>query len=195
MKALFKKYHAKQMGQEGFTLVEFMIVVAVIITIAAIVLKFGGGAIDKKNTAAALRQFEQIVSGMQKYKADLGTFPAGTLNVLWDKTVVAAAAQPYWKGPYITVPEQVSGGNPADANMAGVVYSRVTFTAAGGGAGNCANVTKIGTGNATSAQVILATAMPQEVATQLKSAQGSKICVEDTAAVTTNVYQLVEETY
>ncbi len=69
----FKKFYKNK--RSGFTLLELLIVVAIIGILAAIVLFFVGGAYDKAYKARADMELRTLQSAMFLYSADHGGFP------------------------------------------------------------------------------------------------------------------------
>lgn len=187
------------MAEAGFTLVELLMVIAIIIVLLALILPTLQGSTDKRNAAAVMKSVENISSGLIRYKADLGVYPA-SLQPLWDKSVMLSNLTDYWKGPYMDTPSKTTGTSPAqdvaDQFVAGVTYHYVKLTGSGGGTGNCANCTQVGANNPTGADhTVQVLAVPHDTAKAILDQMGNRICLSDANADTTDVYFIVEETW
>lgn len=66
---------ATHLRQRGFTLIEMMTVITIIIILAAITVAGMGYINDKQANALAKVQIEQLSSAIEKYKADNGDYP------------------------------------------------------------------------------------------------------------------------
>jgi len=82
----------------GFTLVEMLLVLVILATLAAIVIpKFAGRSQQAKVTAAQ-SQISSIEMALDAFEVDNGYYPkTGALNELLDQPANA----PNWKGPYL----------------------------------------------------------------------------------------------
>ena len=181
--------------QRGFTLIELMVVLAIILVLIALLLPKLLGSSDKKNAASISRNVEKIISGLSLYRADVGKY-SNTLAVLWDKNSVPSGDQPYWKGPYMDIPEKVdASGNIQDANVSGVTYSFQVVTTTGG-SGSCANAGQIGINNTGGTDyTVKISNVPLEVAKILQQQYGQKICLDSTTNDPVNVYFPFDERY
>jgi general secretion pathway protein G len=65
----------------GFTLIELMIVVAIISTLAAIAVPLYGAFVDKTKVARAIIDIKQIATEIQAYSADTMTLPVSLNDV------------------------------------------------------------------------------------------------------------------
>ncbi len=197
---LFKR---DKMGEKGFTLVEIAIAVGIMIVLLVAFLKYVPGIMIKKNVTVVSKMVENIKGALNSYKGDVGSYPTH-LQALWDQTAVSpASSQPYWHGPYMDQPSQISGSSPnediQDSSIAGVVYYYAAVgsggTVGGGGTatGNCGNVSAIVPNDANGiVYTIEAANVPQEVAWALSSAMGNAVCLSSTTDPNPNVYFLVD---
>jgi general secretion pathway protein G len=93
------KNRIQRAGRHAFTLVEMLLVLVILATLAAIVIpKLAGRGQQAKETAAhtQISAFEQA---LDSYEIDTGSYPAGNngLNALVDPP----ANVQNWKGPYL----------------------------------------------------------------------------------------------
>jgi general secretion pathway protein G len=79
----------------GFTLIEILIVVAIIGLIATLIAPNLIGRFEKSKEEIAKAQIEMLSSAVQSFMVDLGRFPAN-LEELINMT------DPKWRGPYLS---------------------------------------------------------------------------------------------
>lgn len=83
----------------GFTLLELLVVVAIIGLLAAYVGPRYVSQLDKSEVAAARTQIEAIARALESYRLDNGSYPSAEtgLNALRNRPT----NQPRWNGPYL----------------------------------------------------------------------------------------------
>ncbi|MBI5299997.1 MAG: type II secretion system major pseudopilin GspG [Deltaproteobacteria bacterium] len=91
------------MNKKGFTLIEILLVVAIISALAAMVVPRLTGRSEKaKMTAAKADIRANIATGLKMYEIDMGAFPttAEGLEILFHAPSGSNGSQ--WNGPYLT---------------------------------------------------------------------------------------------
>ena len=94
-------------ARRGFTLVEMLLVLVILATLAAIVLpKFTGRTEQAKETAAAT-EIKNVSVALDSFEVDLGYYPKGSagLNELMEEPKNGKQ----WRGPYL---KQTIGNDP-----------------------------------------------------------------------------------
>jgi len=95
--------YSKRRGQRGFTLIEILLVVIIIGTLAAMMVPRFSGRSDQARKAAAKADIEvNIATALKLYELDNGYFPTTEqgLTALMEKP--AASPEPEnWNGPYM----------------------------------------------------------------------------------------------
>lgn len=97
-------------NKTGFTLMELMIVIAIIIILAGAVVARLGGASEKAKEAKAKAEIEEIASACRSFHADTGGWPKEMKDLfvvptaVWDEIGhnLDSYNQSDWKGPYIS---------------------------------------------------------------------------------------------
>ena len=82
-------------GERGFTLIEILIVVAIIGLIASLVAPNLIGRYERSKEEIAKAQVEMLSSGVLSFKLDVGRYP-NSLEELLNST------DPNWRGPYLS---------------------------------------------------------------------------------------------
>ena len=87
------------MRRKGFTLIELMVVVAVMAILALGIYLVGGKFLDKSRVAKTESVITKIRSAINNYYSDTGYYPSKAQQ-FWKNTVGA----PNWSGPYVQPP-------------------------------------------------------------------------------------------
>ena len=89
-------------GEEGWTFIETIIVLAIVMTLSTTVGFVGFRYIGQAKTAAARNQIETISLGLSGYLFDCGRYPteAQGLDALWSKPSAPPVPEG-WNGPYL----------------------------------------------------------------------------------------------
>lgn len=137
------------MGKRGFTLIEMMVVIAIIAVLAAVVAPQAFKAIDKAKYSGTIEDFNSIKTAAAAYYADLGSYPSScATDALCTTQFCTGEGITGWDGPYLD--KWPSGGRLS-------ATSKYTFTnnTAGNGVefGAAANETFITITNTTAAQL------------------------------------------
>lgn len=87
-------------AQEGFTLVEMLLVLVILATLAAIVIPKFAGRTEQANVTAAQTQLSSFETALDSFEIDNGYYPKSNdgLSVLVEEPRNAKN----WRGPYLT---------------------------------------------------------------------------------------------
>ena len=89
----------KFLRSQGFTLVELLLVMMIIVTLAAIVLPKFAGRTEQAKTTAAKSDIASISLALDAFEVDNGYYPkSGAINALVEQPGDASG----WKGPYLS---------------------------------------------------------------------------------------------
>jgi len=120
MKNANAKSQAKRPERAGFTLMEILIVLAILAVIISLVLPNLLGAQKKANIKLAGTQVHSVMEALEMYATDHdGEFPAGGQGL--DALMRSPGSDPKWKGPYIKGSKAPADpwGNPIQYNYPG----------------------------------------------------------------------------
>jgi general secretion pathway protein G len=129
--------------QDGFTLIELMVVILIIGLLATIVVQNLRSATDKAKRVKAQADISQLKSALDRYYLDAGSYPTT------DQGLQALMATPDsgnvprdWSGPYIEKLPADPWGNPYSYQSDGNSYQLKSFGADGveGGEGKNADI-------------------------------------------------------
>lgn len=104
-------------GRVGFTLLELLLVLAILVVLGGIVLVNFGGAQDSANVNATITQLNSLKQSVQMYKITMNALPR-TLEELKDGPS-DAAKKAKWTGPIIERIPEDAWGNPIKYEVKG----------------------------------------------------------------------------
>lgn len=141
-------FRAFSRSRHGFTLIEVMVVVAVLAILAALVAPNVFGHLGTAKDSAARSQMEMLTAALDAYRLDNGRYPTGAQGLEALRTEPTSEPRPRsWNGPYLrrAVPmdpwdQPYVYISPGDANPNG--FDLLTYGADGqpGGEGENADV-------------------------------------------------------
>lgn len=125
---------SKKVFNQGFTLVEILVVMAVIAILAGVILRGVLGSTDKAKAGRAKSEIGQIAGIIQQIEVDTGCWPKASAeavcktpyvveegvsdNEIWDLNDLAVGIVgdsdgvfPSWQGPYMTIVHNDPWGN------------------------------------------------------------------------------------
>ena len=85
-------------AKEGFTLIEILIVVAIIGLIASLIAPNLLGRFERSKEEIAKAQVEMLSSGIQAFVLDVGRCPSSLTELI-------SSSDPMWRGPYLSKKE------------------------------------------------------------------------------------------
>lgn len=90
-------------GQAGFTLVELLVVLVILVLLASLVAPRVVGYLGSSRTKAAKVQVQSLTTALELYKVDTGRYPSTTEGL--KALVEAPPGATSWNGPYLTKKE------------------------------------------------------------------------------------------
>jgi general secretion pathway protein G len=135
--------HRKRRFQEGFTLIELMVVILIIGLLATIVVQNLRSATDKAKRVKAQADISQLKSALDRYYLDAGSYPTSDqgLQALMTAPDIGRVSVD-WGGPYIEKIPPDPWGHTYFYQSDGNSYSLKSFGADGveGGDGKNADI-------------------------------------------------------
>ncbi len=104
---LRNKLTGKGRGEDGFTLVELLVVLVILVLLASIIGPRVIGYLGSSKSKAARIQIESLVTSMELFHVDVGRYPTTSEGL--DALVKSSTSIKGWNGPYLT-----KGTVPAD---------------------------------------------------------------------------------
>jgi general secretion pathway protein G len=134
----------RRRGQEGFTLIEIMVVIAIIGLLATLVVQSLRGATDRAKRTKAMADIAELKTALDRYYIDNGSYPTGDqgLAALVAASGQGAQAANYEEGGYIRRIPTDPWGNPYVYSSDGNNYTLKSYGADGaeGGTGKNADI-------------------------------------------------------
>ena len=102
MKEMRKRLAAFAKNEEGWTFMETLIVISIILILTTTVGFFAVNSLEKSRTAAARTQIESLATAIEAYYIDCGNYPTAEqgLAALRKKSETAPSSD-NWGGPYL----------------------------------------------------------------------------------------------
>jgi general secretion pathway protein G len=130
---------------DGFSLMELLVVLAIMGLFATMVLPHMMGALGKAKNETTATQIEQISAALDYFKIDNGRYP--TTDEGLQALVTAPAALTTWNGPYLAKPELPVDGwkHPFQYQLDGDSFALYSLGADGkpGGTGADADIGRL----------------------------------------------------
>ena len=86
-------------GESGFTLLELLVVLAIMGMLAAIIAPQVIKYLGSSKTATAKIQIQNVMAALELYRLDVGRYPTGQEGL--QSLVTAPPTAPNWNGPYL----------------------------------------------------------------------------------------------
>ena len=102
-----RKQNGRRKGEAGFTLVELLVVLVILVLLASIIGPRVIGYLGRSRAKTAHIQIESLVTAMELFHIDVGRYPTSTEGLT--ALVKSPGNIPGWNGPYLT-----KGGVPQD---------------------------------------------------------------------------------
>ena len=102
-----RRQNGRRKGEAGFTLVELLVVLVILVLLASIIGPRVIGYLGSSRAKTAHIQIESLVTAMELFHIDVGRYPTSTEGLT--ALVKSPGNIPGWNGPYLT-----KGGVPQD---------------------------------------------------------------------------------
>jgi general secretion pathway protein G len=86
------------LNEEGYTLTEMLVVMAIIGLIAAVLTPSLMGQLGRARAKTAQMQLDTLASAVESYRSDVGHYPTGSQGVA---ALLTDPGEGGWKGPYV----------------------------------------------------------------------------------------------
>lgn len=95
------KRHRRHCGEDGFTLVEILIVLVILAVLAAIIVPSFAGRTEQARRSKAVADIQNISVALEMYEADNGAYPTTDMGLQALVERPDESAAPNWNGPYL----------------------------------------------------------------------------------------------
>lgn len=133
----------RRLYEQGFTLIELMVVILIIGLLATIVVQNLRSATDRAKRVKAQADISQIKSGLDRYYLDAGSYPTSDQGLNALMAAPTGGSVPHdWEGPYLEKIPPDPWGNAYIYQSDGSTYVLKSYgrTGAEGGAGPDAEI-------------------------------------------------------
>lgn len=109
------RWRRRHRRQQGFTLVELLIVMVLIVVLAGVVMALYGTSVQRAKEAALSWDLQQMRKAIDEYYADKGKYPASLETLVSEKYIRRIEPDPFTgtADSWQTVPADLDPGNPA----------------------------------------------------------------------------------
>ena len=97
---LLSRLTRKPGGEAGFTLVELLVVLVILVLLASIIGPRVIGYLGSSRTKTAQIQIESLVTSLELYHIDMGRYPTTSEGL--ESLIKAPSKAAGWNGPYVT---------------------------------------------------------------------------------------------
>ena len=111
--------------QRAFTIIELLVVMAIIIVLAGLILATSGYVQNKGKRSRAEAEIAAISAALENYKADNGIYPTETATNTLKANTMGDPTQPEYRAASLSLYKAISGDADNDSNR--VAESKVYF--------------------------------------------------------------------